>query len=410
MTKYTFIILLSLLVLVSCDSNDSEAKSDAVEQKVTSVSVMCQQRKAAPGIEMYDDDSNDDKDPINDTAPIIVNSFAPGDLLYFSQMGPSQNPNFNNTDATASPYVYIYRYNNENTSANWDEGYNFSVKPGCNDFDWDMVKQVGSVGNSFSMYAFHFPVDNKVRFSIETNQRGPTDNPYDKDNFKKSDIMGAYHATSSLYTRLRFRLFHLMVYLKVTLYVPVYADEVSDSEMEYSGFNEDAVQGAFVMNAYTDFDISWRANRSSDTEAPLTNTNTAGNKANIIMYRHQSTEDVIEDFNVAEYYTKQDITTDNVRAYHFSVLFPSQTFADNFLCFVLKTPQNETKYYYFSGSQIVGDSGNYGLVQGTLQHLYLYLPRKTNETILVGAKLLPWIDTATDMTVTKQEKTDEDND
>ena len=80
-----------------------------------------------------------------------------------------------------------------------------------------------------------------------------------------------------------------------------------------------------------------------------------------------------------------------------------QTVGDNFLCFTLQSPYSEDlRYYYFSGSQIVGDkSESYGLTQGTLQELHLYLPRKTNETVLVGAKILPWLPADTEMTVTK---------
>lgn len=404
--RYTLIAFLFLAVLASCDRNDSEVGTDTSEQKQPSVSVMCQQRNVAQGIDIY---SNDDD------APIIIDKFKQKDLLYFSQMGASQDPNFlqdlNLVDATqASPYLYIYEYK-DNTSANWNDGYNFFVHTPREEFDWEKVKTVGSVGNSFSFYAFHFPVDNEVRFHVEQNQKGEEDE-YDKENFMKSDIMGAYHATSSLYTRLRFRLFHLMVYLKVTLYVPVYKDEEVTSgdnpQYSFSGFNQGAVKGAFVMNAHTDFSVEWRANRSSDTEAPLTKAGD-GEKKNITMYRHKSDETTTKTIQVPNYYNgDRPSDEDEVREYNFSVLFPSQEFGDNFLCFALQSPPNEKdatgamKYYYFSGSQIIGDKGNYALTQGTLQQLYLYLPRKTNETILVGAKILPWQDAFTDMTVTKK--------
>lgn len=420
--KKTLIPFLFLVLVASCDNQDSEVSSDAVEQQVTSVSVVCQQRKSAPGIETVNDDGSSIE---TDDAPIIINSFENGSLLYFSQMGPSGTPNFTNFEASASPYLYIYEYQ-KNAEANWNNEYNFSVQQNRLPLDWTTVKEIGSFGNAFSMYAFYFPVGNTVRFNVETDQR-------DLDAFKKSDIMGAYHATSSLYTRLRFRLFHLMVYLKVTLYVPVFDGETSEdyTDIHYSGFLRNAVQGAYVMNAQTGFNIEWRANKSSDTEAPLTQIENKVSK-NITMYTHPSDEeDKTMCIKVSNYYNDKENVSgvckhkdghscdvcdcealsecgcDEVRVYNFSVLFPAQTFGDNFLCFAVKKPDDAIKYYYFSGSQIVGDQGNYSLTQGTLQQLYLYLPRKTNETILIGAKILPWYDAVTDMTVTKKESSAE---
>ena len=415
--KYTLIVLLSFMGLTSCDNNGSEQDSSKnVEQQVTTVSVLCQQRNAASGIDL-DEDNNDD-----DTAPIIIDSFEEGSKLYFSQMGPneSQAPNFTYLSEDASPYLYIYEYK-ENKNADWSKEYNFSFQEGRKPLDWATVKNVGSVGNVFSMYAMYFPIDNEVRFKVEENQ-------YDKKNFMKSDIMGAYHATSSLYTRLRFRLFHLMVYLKVTLYVPVYAGDDTDGDMKYSGFDSNALQEASVINACRGFTIDWRASRSSDTEAPLTQADQQ-QKENIIMYRHPYNPDYTTMIDVSQYYNQdvpgvceceQDCSSesckkkqenpsgkcgcDKVRVYNFSVLFPAQNFSGNFLCFTLTAHDNQKKYYYFSTSQIMGDSGNFSLTQGTLQQLHLYLPRKTNETILIGANILPWSDAVTDMTVTKEDK------
>lgn len=165
------------------------------------------------------------------------------------------------------------------------------------------------------------------------------------------------------------------------------------------------------MNALTDFNIEWAASKSSDTEAPFVQTPANGPKSNIRMYRHKDNDNEIkDDLYIKQYYTGtvDGITDyDEVRTYNFSVIFPTQNFGDNFLCFALTTPGGDVKYYYFSGSQIVGADGNsYGLTQGTLQQLYLYLPRKTNQTVLVGAKILPWQDAQTDMTVTKKENND----
>lgn len=394
MMKHLSIFFILFAVLVSCNGQDPE-EQDTTGQFVTSVSVSCQQPQAASGITRAGEDHF-----------IITEQFQVGDKLYFSQLPPTGTPNFTDPESTDNP-LYIYSY--DGRQAEWSDGYNFSLpeedaKNGTSPiFDWRTVKEIGSVGNAFSLYAMYFPGDNNYRLDIQTDQRGPEENRYDTSNFVKSDIMGAYHATSSLYTRLRFRLFHLMVYLKIKLYVPVFESEKKDGDFSYSGFNEGAVQSAQVLNVSTQLNIEWRANRSSDTEAPLTQQAT-GPKATIFMYGHEPDETNIETIDIADYYTNEPYGEDRVRTYEFSVLFPMQTVGDNFLCFTLQSPnsENDFRYYYFSGSQIVGDkSDSYGLTQGTLQELHLYLPRKTNETVLIGAKILPWLPAETDMTVTK---------
>ena len=324
-------------------------------------------------------------------------------------MPQGSNPNFEDETEEATSYLYVYEYS-ANPNANWNEGYNFKHKSDKWDFNWQNVLNIGPDGNAFKFFGFHYPVDNVIKWDVQRDQRGVSTDPYNTDNFLKSDILGAYHATSSLYTRMRFRLFHLMTYLKVTLYVPTYKGTADDANnLQYYGFNANAVDGGLMLNAYSSFTIDWAAAKSSDSEAPLVQIPSNARKDNIVMYMHQVTSSDPFSINVRDYYGGavdglQDDGTDTVREYNFSVLFPTQNFGtDNFLCFVLKTPGNDTMYYYFAGSQIVeGEGNNYGLTQGTLQQLYLYLPRKTNQTVLIGAKVLPWNKSVTDMTVNKQ--------
>ena len=385
---YNVLFLISTLTIVSCvDHGDLEPDDNG---SVSQITVVCSDPIQSRSTTEYP----------GDVDPIIINSFTDDEsLLYISQLGASENPNFTNLTAEEGSLCYVYKYY-ENEESNWNKEYNFKVSEETgNVINWRRVRQLGSVGNAFSFYSFFFPVKNKVTFEVQADQT-------DEDDFMMSDIMGAYHATSALNSRLRFRLYHLMVYLKVTLYVPVYESEANDgSEYHYSGYDEGSLLGAFLLDANTEFNVEWRANRSSDTDAPLTNA--YGNKHNIQMYQHPDDDNIYTLENVKEYYpTYNGEDTDDVRAYNFSVLFPAQTFGNNFLCFVLKDHEGNNRYFYFSGNQVVGDSGNYNLTQGTLQQLYLYLPRKTNETILIGAKILPWSNGVTDMTVTKDETND----
>ncbi|MCH5245872.1 MAG: hypothetical protein J1E84_05365 [Muribaculaceae bacterium] len=379
-TKFKYyLFILPVIVCWACSSTEQDDEPEQLTGEVVPKLYVAANKPLSAAEPLANEDEN-----------MIIESFDSNSILYFSQLGTTLTPNFSNFDETAQPYCYQYQYSPE-VGANWDKGYNFKCKKSCKPFDWTLVPQLGSVGNTFSFFAMYFPGDNEVKWKVQADQS-------DKANFIRSDIMGAYHATSSLYTRLRFNLFHLMVYLKVTIYVPTHKDSDVNNNFSYSGFNEDALIGAYVLNANTQFDIDWLAVRSSDKMAPLTQS--VDSKENIKMYTHSYTGETIK-INVRDYYNGGSITEDDVRAYTFSVIFPSQAFNDNFLCFALKDVDNSTRYFYFSGSQIVGDSGNYSLSQGTLQELTLYLPRNSNETILVGANILPWKDSLTDMTVSK---------
>ena len=400
--KKTLFAILSLALLASCSGKEPALHGDEAqtvdEIVVTTGGYTVGTQTRADG----------DGDAGSTTVDILTsNEFAEGSVLYISQMGTTLDPDFSAEPGAGNLYVYNYSRNDD---ADWDKEFNF--KPGNNyPIEWDAVRGRGPVGNSFSLYALHFPVDNAVKvdnakFAVQTDQRGPAGNRYDLSNFLKSDILGAYHATSALHTRMRFRLHHLMVYLRVTLYVPVYKQDTNGQG--YSGFDEDAVLYAVAEDVCSDFKIEWRTNRSSDTDAPLTDTNTSSRKR-IYMYAHPSDPAIIEDFEVKDHYDKEESDKDDVRVYDFSVLIPDQGQIDknkNLLRFQLRSPGDKggdrVKNYYFAPIQLAENHTDFGLTQGTLQHLSLYLPRSGNNTIVVGANILPWTDARTEMTVTDQ--------
>ena len=400
--KKSLFAILSLSLLAACSGKETaphEDEAQSVEEIVVTTGGY-----AAVGAETRADGEED----AGDTAVDILtsNAFEEGSLLYISQMGTTLDPDFSATPGTENLYVYKY---SKNDAATWEEEFNFKAEDTGDKYPikWADVQQRGPVGNAFSLYALHFPVDNNVKWEVQTDQRGPADDRYSPENFLKSDILGAYHATSALYTRMRFRLYHLMVYLRVTLYVPVYKQDANGQG--YSGFDENAFLYAVTKNVCSDFKIEWRTNRSSDTDAPLTNTATSAKNRTIYMYAHPSNRQPkrITDFQVKEYYDKSESDTDDVRVYDFSVLIPGQDINDpnsNLLQFQLRSPGDnggdQVKNYYFARNQLVSGHTDFGLTQGTLQHLSLYLPRTGNNTIVVGANILPWTDARTEMTVT----------
>lgn len=396
--KYIFkVIFTACFIFSSCTDEGEEGRYNS-ENIVTTISVECVQ----PGFASLTSRVDNEAQYPGDVSPIIIDSFNEQSRIYISQMGASVDPNFTDLDKNAASYCYIYQFF-ENEEAIWEYEYNFKTVEDRNPIDWIKVRSLGSVGNAFSFFSFYFPNNESADFSVKLDQTGDDPEGEDQTNFKVSDIMGAYHATSALYSRLRFRLYHLMVYIKVTLYVPVYESTVNNSDYNYSGFNENAIVGAYVLNAYPGIQIEWHANRSSDIDPPLTQP--TGKKSNIAMYFHKPDNEVYPLTGLQQYYPAGDKDTDQVRAYNFSVLIPGQSFdKDDFLCFVLRDTDGEYRYYYMNSNSLVGSTGELGLIQGTLQQIYLYVPRKTNETILIGANILPWSNGVTDMTVTKDKE------
>lgn len=402
--KYALFCISSLfLITLGCSEKESIPQENlGTEDHVSAIAISSQ------GVAKASEEA-DDLPLVPGEAQNLVgyNEFTSGNLIYISQLGTERDPNFSNSP---SSNFYIYQYQ-ENSEADWDNEYNF-VPYNEAAIKWSFIKAFGSVGNAFSLYAMSFPGvtasnydPSLLNFEVKTDQTGGEENAYDPTNFNNSDILGAYHATSALFTRLRFNLFHLMVQLKITIYAPVFESTADpDDNYSYSGFKEKAMLAGYLLNAQNQFNISWRANRSSDTEPPLTLG--TGNKTNLKMYMYEPSDEVLTIENIKQYFPSSTLSDDNVRAYNFSILFPAQTFNpnDNLLCFVLEGAVNDNennyKYYYFSANQIV--SGTYALNQGTLQHLYLYIPRTSNETILVGAKILNWGNSSSDMTVSQE--------
>lgn len=395
MKKYIYISTLLFTLCGACSDN-KDLGTDSSDPTIDNVVVQLESRKAAPGMDQLAE---------GEAKEIVIDNsiLTPGSILYISQMGPdnNRNPNFDNPSTDAVPYQYQYAYN-ENNEADWDEGFNFSTEQDRLPIIWKTVKQLGSVGNSFSFYAMFFPLSSAPVFSVNSDQTGGVDNPYDDTKFKQSDILGAYHATTALFTRMRFRLFHLMTYLKITLYVPIYQDAITGNDQTYSGFEAGALTEAYLLGATTDFSIDWRADRSSDTEPPLVK-NSNSTPTPIKMYMHEPEFNEPIEITVSNYDKNPQLETDNVWAYNFSVLFPQQPKDNIRLCFPIKSKDDNVKYYYFSASNVKDGTGDFDLKQGTLQQLYLYLPRKDNETILIGAKILPWGNSTSDMTVYEQQ-------
>ena len=223
--------------------------------------------------------------------------------LYFSQLSPSKIPFGEVPDLVENKNLYHYNYGRRDIypNPNWDDGYDFFPVEKSDMLDWDVVKQEGPIGNGFQFFALYNPYDNELHeFKVHEDQSS-------LENLLWSNVLGAYHSTSSIYTRLRFNLFHLMVYVRVKLYVPVFKYQNDDSgEAEApSGFPADALQYATINQVYNQYSINWYADRSSDSEAPLTQADQTQPSIDIKMYKHPypdgSSTPAIKTINVRDY-------------------------------------------------------------------------------------------------------------
>lgn len=381
------------------------------------------------------DESDGNSEPVtdpdlaesDDDEPYLIESlvdtkFNDNSILYLSQIGTKINPiipeGYNaltsgDDDGFKSLYpefvesdifgknLYPYVRNDIN-DATWDEGFNFKPLIETEPLEWGHIRRRGPVGNSYNLIALYYPYDNTTRFGVETDQSS-------LENLLKSDVLGAFHSTSTLFSRLRFRLFHLMTYIRVTLYVPVYNTD------DNSGFLADAFTGAWVLDVLNDFRIEYRAGITSDTRGPVITAiadNDEGKGVDVSMYCPTPKSPVKTSVRVSDYYddgTNEKDRTDEVYAYTFHALIPfpdtrynsTESAKIDFLKFSFATPGGNIKSYYFNDTQRYISDNHVGSVlslkQGAIQDLYLYLPRGGNGTIYVKANVSDWNNSSSDV-------------
>lgn len=397
MQKYKLLTLPLLLGLVSC--SETEVVS---EEPVSTDPDYCGRYVDAIGVSMGGTTAT-----ASTRADLsgLGNEFVKDkSIIYISQYNNNLIP-FSTTEKN----FYQYYYDPENflyPNANWDDGYNFFPEKPEYQLDWEKVREEGPHLNGYWFYAMYFPVDNEMRWSVETDQS------VSLDAIQKSDIMGAIHTTSTLNSRLRFKLYHLMVCLKVTLYVPVFRQEEEPlpDGSTFTGFSADAVESVTLLNVYPDFNINWQVNTNLDG-APFVNLVTNGKEqVNIPMYRltnadgslsQETTTIKIHDFIT----TANEDETDEVYVYNYLVMFPQQPegYSDQtFLRFLVKPYVGEKmRSFVFSGAQFNGS--DFMLNQGNLQNLSLYLPRTGSNAVLVSANLVDWTDAQANLHLNMQE-------
>lgn len=294
-------------------------------------------------------------------------------------------------------YLFKYVWDGEEANTmesdkvpNWGSGYNFTpLESWSNPLTWTTAINNGAFGSSYAFGALYYPVENEARNAIEEDQS-------ELEGLKKSNILGAYHLTQSLYERFRFRLYHLMACIRVTIQVP---EARTDEDNGTTGY-EERVFKAYMLDVQKDFVIEWGTGSSEEPpilRADETSTNRPGK---VQMYETPVNGHDLKEIDLSNYGLEGK---DMVREYTFSVLFPPQTLSNtkDILEFDMMNARGNRveTYFYWSTSQLIK---NLQVSPGTITNLVLYFTREKNEALLVRAEILDWTHTDTTVTVTPE--------
>lgn len=354
-------------------------------------------------------------------------------ILHVSQRAQSasitQTPFVN--DAATYSYHYMPSHDDyelpDGIDSPWndDNCYNFTPYMQSVDdemLEWKKILDLGTVGNGYAMYCLHFPLSDVVKKT--TNDNGAITYYVEKDqskleNLMKSDILGGYHSTPAIFTRIKFRLFHLMTYVRIRLYVPVFREDLN------TGYREDALLSATINEVNPNFAIDWGAQITTDAAGPVV-TPLAGNEE-IKMYKHpikEGQEHKIVEIEYGKYLSKdmqdqglgKNVTTDKVRIYDFSVIIPKQVITENkedgtitsftstdFLSFYLRSNAGgATKYDFTQRYTANTNESTLEMLQGNFQYLQLYVPRVGDQLIMINANVIKWGQRGIDMALSDE--------
>lgn len=311
-------------------------------------------------------------------------------VIIISQRGTSLSMTFNDTTLDSNGneipnenlYKYVY-YTND--AATWEAYSNFQPYDG-RALNWDYIMKDRWNGE-YALGALYYPVEYNVYNSVEQDQSSD-------ENLKRSNILGAWHRTNDK-TRLRFRFFHLMEAMRVTLLIPEW------DPADNSGFDEDAAVSGSMLGMIKEFDIGWSADLSSE-EFPIAQYIQGMEPCDITM-NLESVDNTPRKIRYNELSDTFPELEDVVRTATFVVLFPPQQPVTNgpAMRFVLKTLGGTQKSYVWSTNNFYGSLESWG---GYVNNLTLYLPRKASNAILIKGHILEWIEADSQITVIPDEE------
>lgn len=332
------------------------------------------ERQKSPALEIEIEslaDNTQSTSPINDY-------FIDGrSIILISQRGDHMSIDFNDYDVSPDdpselvPNTNLYKYvYYSNPEADWNKGFNF-MPYGDYELNWTEIEK-NPLNGEYSLGALYYPVGYEVYNSIQTDQTTA-------ENLRRSNVLGAWHRTNTPHDRLRFRFYHLMAAVRVTLLIPDW--DPSDN----SGFGENAASSASMLKVKKDFTIDWPI--ASSEEAPVPQVPENADIYDIGMY-HEAVSNTVERVNLRELSASLPDLTENVRTSTFVMLLPPQQPTNDgpAMRFTLFTMggSDRTYVWYAGGSNLT-------LTRGSISHLILYIPRSENNAILIKSYIEDWI-------------------
>lgn len=310
-------------------------------------------------------------------------------VILISQRGNNLSLDFNDYDVNPDDpselipnknlYKYVYY---TNPVATWESGFNFQPYQGYA-LDWPRIEAGGELSGGYALGALYYPVGYEVMTEVPTDQSA-------YDNLLKANVLGAFHTTNSSYSRLRFRFYHLMSAIRVTLLIPDWNPD------DNTGFGENAAQSAYMLKVKTDYSVTWPLGISSE-EYPSPEIPVDAQENSVRMYL-ESVSNEVETVHL------QSLNPDypaeeKVRKATFLIIFPPQqpTSDGPAMRFYLTTMGGTEKSFVWYTQNIV--QGSLSMVRNSLTNLTLYLPRVDNNAILIKSYIAPWTEAESEFTV-----------
>lgn len=324
----------------------------------------------------------------NENDPLLDYFIDGRSVILISQQGDHLSLNFedytiSDTDPSVStPNKNLYRYvYYTNPSADWDQGFDFQPY-GDYALDWEYMRN-NRYGGEYALGALYYPGGVVVNNEVQTDQTT-------YENLTASNILGAYHKTQDYHSRLRFKFYHLMSAIRVTLLIPVWNPD------DNTGFGENSAQSAEMLNIKKAFSIKF--NLGSSEEPPVPELTDDPYTYDIQMYL-ESVSNTVEEITLSDLHSGMPEETDKFRRATFLVIFPPQEASIQgpamrfHLTSMGGTPRN---FVWYNNDLINSSISN---ARGSLHNLLLYLPRTDNAAILINSEIINWIPAESEFSV-----------
>lgn len=344
----------------------------------------------ADGDDPVSDGTGDDADQAS-KYPSLTEYFIDGtSVILISQRGDNISLDFNDYKVDPedpsillpNPNLYKYVYYT-NPEANWEQGFNFMPYARDHALDWAYM-EANRLNGEYTLGALYYPGGVTVHNEVMEDQ-----STYNA--LLQSNILGAWHRTQNYHDRLRFRFYHLMSAVRVTLLIPAWEGVTN------TGFGENAAQSAHLLKAKKAFTIDWPL--ASTEEPPAPQLTDDPNTYDIRMYLDEVSNDV-EEVNLQDIYYEFPDKEERIRRVTFTVLLPVQQLTTDgpAMRFILNSMGGEPKSYVWYTSDIE-DFSSFKITKGAITNMVLYLPRVATNAILVDATIDPWIEAESEFNV-----------